>query len=145
MKLKTIEDIPSDWKVLNVRKKTTVRMRLSEGVERFKVPWCDDELISDPELDIIIMQDDGSEYPCKTDIFRETYASSGDGGRGLSVRWVKKAQFRIVEIPEGVEVEVESLEGTVGEVKYPDYVAIGVKGELYVNTKEFVDNNLEIL
>lgn len=140
MRLKTIDDIPKDWKVLTVRKKTTVKIRPSVGVERFKVDWSESELISDPELDVIVISEDGREYPCKMDIFFNSYSPLTEE------KWIKKGTQQIVEIPEGTEpFEVETLEGVVGEVGYPDYVAIGVKGELYVNPKSFVDKDLEIL
>lgn len=140
MKLKEIQDIPQDWKRLTVRKKTSVSIRPSRVVERFKVSWADHDLISDPELDVIVISNDGSEYPCKKDIFLESYTPS-DGSK-----WVKKGTNVIVEIPEGTpSFEVETLEGVVGDVAYPDYVVIGVKGELYVNTRESVEKNLEVI
>lgn len=140
MKLKEIQDIPQDWKRLTVRKKTTVRIRPCNGVERFKVSWADHDLVSDPELDIIVISNDGAEYPCKMNIFFNSYTPV------TNEEWIKKATNTIVEIPEGTEpFEVETLEGVVGDVGYPDYVVIGVKGELYVNTKESVEKNLEII
>ena len=150
MRLKTKEDIPSDWKVLTVRKKTTVRIRPCNGVERFKVSWADHDLVSDPELDLIVIANDGSEYPHKQDIFYEAYTPHGlDMSMHVGMRvdtWIKKATNQIVEIPEGTTpFEVETLEGVVGDVGYPDYVVIGIKGELYVNTREFVEKNLEII
>jgi hypothetical protein len=30
-------------------------------------------------------------------------------------------------------------------VTYPDYISIGPKGELYANTKEFVEQNMTII
>jgi hypothetical protein len=135
MLIKTKEDIPSDWKVLNVRKTTTVEMRPCQGVERFKVSWSDSELVSDPETDVIVISSD-NEYPCKKDIFIETYTP---------LKWIKKAVNQIVEIPQGVTLEVATLEGTVSDVTYPDYIAIGARGEVYVNTKKFFDESLEVV
>ena len=151
MRLKNKEDIPSDWKVLTVRKKTTVRIRPCNGVERFKVSWADHDLVSDPETDLIVIANDGSAYPHKKDIFWEAYSLTSKSCGNMTEKiedneYIKKATNQIVEIPEGTEpFEVETLEGVVGDVTYPDYVVIGVKGELYVNTKKFVDNNLEII
>lgn len=149
MRLKEEKDIPSDWKRYTVRKKTTVRIRPCNGVERFKVPWADHDLVSDPELDVIVISNSGSEYPCKTNIFFESYTPySSDPFKLFTMgqEWIKKGTSTIVEIPEGTEpFEVETLEGVVGDVGYPDYVVIGVKGELYVNTREFVERDLEIL
>jgi hypothetical protein len=149
MKLKTKEDIPSDWKVLTVRKKTTVRIRPCNGVERFKVSWADHDLVSDPNTDLIVIANDGTEYPHKRDIFFVAYQPVPIGVEDVDwydYEYIKSATNQIVEIPEGTEpFEVETLEGVVGDVAYPDYVVIGVKGELYVNTREFVENNLEVI
>lgn len=62
---------------------------------------------------------------------------------GFPIREGLKYCVRI--LPEGEEVEIETLEGVLPKVTYPDYIAIGVKGELYANTQEFVEKNLEIL
>lgn len=148
MKLKNKEDIPSDWKVLTVRKKTTVKIRPCNGVERFKVSWSDSDLVSDPDLDIIVISSDGREYPHKKDIFFEAYeiVRKDDIFDDPSVEYIKKVTNQIVEIPEGTEpFEVETLEGVVSGVSYPDYVVIGVKGEIYVNTREFVEKDLEVV
>lgn len=140
MKLKEEKDIPSNWKRHTVRKKTTVKIRPSNGIERFKVSWADHDLVSDPELDVIVISNDGSEYPCKRDIFFDSYAPI------TTEDWIKKATNIIVEIPQGTDpFEVETLEGVVGNVGYPDYVVIGVKGELYVNTRKTVEEHLEII
>lgn len=153
MKLKEVSDIPKDWKVLDVRKNSTVKIRPSNGVETFKVSWQEAELVSDPEVDLIVIQPNGKEYPCKRDIFWQTYAVHNapdfySEDVSLSVydyEYVKNAKTRIVQIPEGVNVEIETLEGILPVVTFPDYVAIGVKGELYANTQDFVQKNLEIL
>ena len=146
MKLKTTEDIPRDWKRLTVRKKTTVLIRPCNGVEEFTVAWSSKALISNPEEDLIIIQPDGKEYPIKGDVFRDTYEIV----HGLQLRdrsqYIKKTVTTLVEIPEGVApFEIDTLEGTIDNVAYPDYVAVGSKGELYTNTKKFVEDNLEIL
>ncbi len=141
LKLKNVSDIPTEWEVLNVRKKTTVEIRSCNGVETFKVSWQDAELVSDPDLDIIVIQPNGKEYPCKKDIFAETYEVFDV----TTNKWIKKATTQIVRIPEGVEVEIETLEGVLPVVTYPDFIAIGVKGELYANKAEWVEANLEIL
>lgn len=148
MKLEKIEDIPSEWKVLKVRKKTTVKIRRSNGSERFKVSWSDSELVSDELEDIIVISSEGEEYPCKRDIFTETYDTYEKFGALDSIwdyNWIKKYVYQLVEIPEGVELSVVTLEGQVDEVKHPDFIAIGPKGELYVNTREFFDKNLEVV
>ena len=148
MKLKTQNDIPSDWKVLNVRKKITVKIRSCNGIEEFSVSWQDSKLVPDPEVDLIVIQDDGKEYPCKKDIFFDSYIlvpSIYSDGVMAGHSYIKKATTQIIQIPAGISVEIETLEGALNSVSYPDYIAIGSKGELYANTKPFVDDNLEIL
>lgn len=149
MKLKNSSDIPDSWDILNVRKKTTVQIRPALEVERFKVSWQDAELVSDPAVDLIVIQPNGKEYPCKKDIFYDTYIpNSLDSSMSIGMRvktWIKKATTQIVRIPEGVEVEIETLEGVLPVVSFPDFIAIGVQGELYANKKEWVDANLEII
>jgi hypothetical protein len=148
MKIKTENDIPSNWTRLTARKKTTVKIRPCNGVETFKVSWQDSELVSDPEVDLIIIQSNGKEYPIKRDIFSTTYTivePFGSLDYIYDYNWIKSATTQLVAIPEGEEVEIETLEGTLPKVTYPDYIVIGVKGELYANTQEFVKNNLEIV
>lgn len=152
MKLKTVEDIPSSWKRFTARKNTTIKIRPCKGVERFSVSWSDKPLVSDPTTDFIIIQPNGKEYPIKTEIFWDTYSpvSRGAGGAVYHEIWdfeyKKTATTVLVEIPEDVTpFEIETLEGIINNVAHPDYIAIGSQGELYTNTKEFVENNLEIL
>lgn len=149
MKLKEEKDIPLYWKRLTVRKKTTVKIRPCYGKQEFKVSWSEKPLVSDPDLDLIVVQPNGKEYPCKEDIFWDTYVINEAWGKlnnFSDYTFTKKATTTLVEIPEGVTpFEIETLEGIINNVAYPDYVAIGPKGELYTNTKDFVDNNLEIL
>lgn len=138
MTLKTPSDIPSNWPTLKARKKTKVSIRESIGREQFKVPWQDSILESDPEVDLVIIQPNGDEYPCKKDIFGETYVQDGDG-------WIKNEISRLVQAPEGESVSIETLEGKLNAVSYPDYIVIGKKDELYANTFEWAKNNLAFI
>lgn len=138
--LHTPNDIPTNWKRISAKRKSTVTMRKSNGIEAFKVAWQNSELISNPETDIIL-QSEGTEYPCRLDIFNETYEMVDEE----TSTYRKKATSNLVEIPEGVEVEIHTLEGILHDVSWPDYIVIGAKDELYANTKTFVDKNLEIL
>lgn len=131
MTIKTPSDIPSSWPILKARKKTTVSIRESIGREQFKVSWQDSVLESDPELDLIVIQPNGSEYPCKKGIFYETYTKIADN------QWIKNEISRLVQIPEGESVSIETLEGKLNEVKHPDYIVIGKKDELYANSQEW--------
>lgn len=139
MHLKSPSDIPSSWPVLKARKKTTVSIRESIGREQFKVSWQDSILESDPELDLIVIQPNGDEYPCKKDIFAETYTEITDN------QWIKNEISRLVQVPEGETVSIETLEGTLNEVAHPDYIVIGKKDELYANTYDWAQNNLTFL
>lgn len=137
--LKSPSDIPSSWPILKARKKTTVSIRESIGREQFKVSWQDSILESDPELDLIVIQPNGNEYPCKKDIFYETYVLLEDN------KWIKNEISRLVQVPEGESVSIETLEGILNEVKHPDYIVIGKRDELYANTNEWAQNNLTFI
>jgi hypothetical protein len=146
--VKAETDIPAVWPRFVVRKKTTVGIRASKGVEEFKVSWQDATLVSDPAVDLIIVQPNGTEYPCKKDIFFSTYTpvpaiSNEDLIAGY--KFVKSATTTIVPIPQRFDVTIQTLEGVLPVVTYPDYIAIGAVGELYANTKQFVDDNLEFV
>ena len=141
MKLQTPTDIPSFWKVLKARKKTNVTIRESKVAEEFIVTWQESVLVSDPVTDLIITQPNGEEYPCKKDIFYETYTQVAPD----SNFWIKKEITTLVQVPVDTTVSIETLEGTLNNVSYPDFVVIGKRGELYANTKEWADNNLEFL
>ena len=144
-----VADIPTEWDVLTVRKSTAVRIRPALEPEEFKVSWQDAVLTSTPEVDLIVIQPDGKEYPCKTELFYKTYTpASLDTSMAIGMRvdtWVKSAQTQIVRIPEGFEVEIITLEGRLPVVTAPDFIAIGSAGELYANTAQFVNDNLLIV
>jgi|694.fasta_scaffold04354_37 hypothetical protein len=149
--LRQPSDIPFQWKRVYAKKKTgvTIRAVKPEG-ESFKVSWSESLLYADPNLDLIVRSElDGREYPCKKDIFTETYELAGPAyeaeGTIASYRYTKKTVNSLVEVPQGYDVTVGTLEGDVTDVQYPDYIAIGPKCELYVNTKKTVDENMEIL
>lgn len=142
-------DIPFQWKTFTARKKTTVRIRpcLPEG-ESFKVSWSDSRLYATKEEDVIVIQPNGKEYPCKRDIFAATYTTVEKFGEHDSIwdyTWIKSATSTLVEIPQGYDITVGTLEGDVSDVRYPDFIVIGAKGELYVNTKKTVEEHLEII
>lgn len=141
-------DIPAAWPRITVRKKTTVGVRPATKPEEFKVSWQDATLVSDPAVDLIIVQPNGSEYPCKKDIFFSTYqavpaVSQEDLIAGY--KFVKTATSKIVPVPMSFDVTVNTLEGVLPTIAYPDFIAIGKVGELYANTKQFVEDNLEVV
>lgn len=140
------QDIPFEWKRYTAQKKTAVTIRACEPKgESFKVSWSESRLHANPKDDLIVIQPDGKEYPCKKDIFFGTYQAIP----ALDVesvmagyRFIKKAKSTLVAIPEGYCVTVGSLEGDVAEVRYPDYIVIGAKDELYVNTQQTVSEHM---
>lgn len=138
--VKNREDIPQDWEVIKTRKKTTVRIRPSSMPEEFTVSWSDSILKSDPTVDLIVIQPNGKEYPCKKDLFFNTYVPHLSSGE-----FIKRATTEIVRIPKGIDITVLTLEGQIGPVSYPDFIAIGSGGELYANTATFVEENLVFL
>jgi len=123
LKIETETDIPSDWRRVTARKKTLVKIRPCNGVEKFKVSWQDAELVSDPKFDLIVIQPNGKEYPCKKDIFWETYEWTD--WNTLMVECLrtyrKKGTTQLVEIPEGEEVEMDGT-GNITKIKRGDMV-----------------------
>lgn len=142
------QDIPFEWKRYSAQKKTEVTIRACalEG-ESFKVSWSESRLWANPTDDLIIIHPDGKEYPCKKDIFFDTYqavpfAVLEDVIAGY--RFIKSAKSTLVAIPEGYDVTVSSLEGDLKEVRHPDYIVIGAKDELYVNTQKTVNEHMTV-
>lgn len=149
--LKAPADIPRAWKKYSAKKKTGVTLRaVRPGGESFSVYGSDSKIYADPAVDVILRNElDGKEFPCKKDIFTETYELAGpafdDGNATVAgYRYTKKGSTILVEIPEGYCVTVHSLEGPIENVQAPTYVVIGAKDELYTNGKEFVEKNLEL-
>lgn len=147
--LKSVSDIPDSWERFTARKKTKVKIRSCHpGGESFIVPWSSSKLHANPDEDLVVVPENGDEYPCKKDIFFDTYQAlpSVIENRLLGgYSFVKKATSQLVKIPEGYTLDIHSLEGIVYGVKYPDYIVIGAKEELYANTKNNVEDNMEIL
>jgi hypothetical protein len=139
IQVKKQSDIPANWEIKKAKKQTTVRIRDCVVPESFKVSWQDSELVSDPNVDLIMIQPNGDEYPCKRDIFAETYEQVSDN------EYRKKEISTLISIPENYEVEISTLEGTIHAASYPDFIVIGKRGELYANKKEWVDTNLQFI
>lgn len=141
----TPADIPAEWPRLKARKKTPVTIRASTVAEEFSVPWNFGKLVSVPELDVIVKGTDGLEYPCKKDVFFSIYTpvpavTNDDYIAGY--QFVKSAVSTLVPIPTNSTVTVATLEGPVSGVTFPDFISIGTKDELYVNSREFVFENM---
>ena len=137
IKITSGSDVPAAWGVRRqAMKKTLVSIREPNGPsERFSLSWGELEAI--PGVDIVIMAG-GEEYPCKVDIFKETYQEKEPG------KFQKTALSEVVQVPQGITARVETKEGPI-EVAYPDYIVIGVKNEAYANAEQWVKENLEFV
>lgn len=129
--------IPPDWDLQReAKRKNTVTVREPEGQETFEVTGG--TLTATPELDWIIIQPSGEEYPIKKEIFTATYEEVKAG------HYRKTARSRLVQVPEGVIAALVTREGSV-EVRHPDYVVIGTENEVYTNSAQWVAENLILL
>ncbi|MGE4560267.1 MAG: hypothetical protein AB7E77_08700 [Desulfobulbus sp.] len=137
IRLSTPQQIPASWgKPREAVRKTTVTVREPQGVEPFTTGWG--ELTAVPGEDLVIIQDSGEQYPIKQAIFAATYEETAPG------RYRKKTRSRLVRVPPGVVAVLVTPEGEI-EVRYPDYVVIGVADELYANAAGWVEENLAFL
>jgi hypothetical protein len=145
----TPQDIPFQWKRFSAQKKTEVSIRACapEG-ESFRVSsFGIMRLVANPNDDLIVIQSDGKEYPCKKDIFFQTYQAVPAvvlENVIAGYKFIKSAKSTLVAIPEGYDVTVGSLEGDLKGVRYPDYIVIGAKDELYVNTQKTVKEHMTV-
>jgi len=139
IKLKTPQDIPESWERFSAKKNTFIKIRKAKGGEVFNVSWGDGTLVADPDLDWILINPDGQEYPCKKHIFEKTYEKVAE-----SDFYIKNKSSVLVKIPEFEKVSIETLEGSLECVEYPNYIAIGETQELYANAQSFVNKNLTL-
>jgi hypothetical protein len=129
--------IPADWGApRTARRKSTVTVREPAGTETFEKAWG--TLTATPGTDLIIVQDDGEEYPIKKEIFDKTYVAVDHD------RFRKKAVSRLIQVPEGVVAVLATLEGDIA-VGHPDWVVIGSQGEVYANHADWIEANLEFI
>lgn len=131
------DQIPPDWGApQEAVRKTTVAIRKPKGGETFTL--AGGTLTATPELDWIVVQPSGEEYPIKKTIFAATYEQTAKG------RYRKTSRSRLVQVPEGVVVLLVTREGHL-EVQYPDYVVIGKNNEVYANTAQWIAENMVLL
>lgn len=124
---------------LLAQRKTMVRIRPAVGTEVF--PRHYGNLTAVEGEDWILIPVDGAEpYPCKINIFADTWEPIEEG----SELYRRKALSRLIPIPEGVTVILKTLEGET-QVSHPDYIALGAHGEVYSNSKEWAGANLTFL
>jgi hypothetical protein len=122
------------------RRKTKVRIRETNGVETFVSKYGQGTLTAKQGIDYVVIPVDGSDpYPCKIDIFHNTWEEIDGTGT-----YRKTGLCRFIPIPEGTTVELKTLEGPV-EVSHPNYIALGAEGEVYSYSKEFIEKNLDLI
>lgn len=119
---------------VTAQRKTAVRIRPAVGVEVFHHPHGDLTAVEGQDW-VVMPVDGGQPYPCKIDIFEETWVPE---------TYKRKALSRLIQVPEGVTVTLNTLEGTT-RVSHPDYIALGERGEVYSNRADWVANNLEFI
>ncbi len=122
------------------RRRSLVTIRSIEGpTEVFASPTG--ELNGSQAVDLVVVPIDGSEpYPCKVSTFYQSWIET-EPGSGL---YRRKALAKVVPVPQGHEVVVRSKEGE-HRIHHPDFIAIGIHGEVYANSAEWVASNLEFL
>lgn len=127
-------EIPPAWGALRTAsRRFTVAIREPRGSETFSVAWG--ELTADPRVDWVVMLDDGTAYPIKKDLFARTYEAAGPE------RYRKVERSRLVQVPPDTVALLATLEGPL-EVRHPDYVAVGLSGEVYANAADWVREHL---
>lgn len=127
-------EIPPAWGALRTAsRRFTVAIREPRGLETFQVAWG--KLTADPGVDWVVEQEDGTAWPIKKDLFERTYEASGPG------RFRKSERSRLVQVPPDTVALLATLEGPL-EVRHPDFVAVGPRGEVYANAADWVQKHL---
>lgn len=124
---------------LLARRKTLVRRRDAIGTEVFRK--TEGDLTAVQGVDYVLEPLDGSQSnPCKINIFADSWEETEPG----SEVYRRKALCKAVPVPEGYEVILKCLEGDL-KVYHPNFIAIGIKDEVYSYRKEWVEKNLDFL
>jgi hypothetical protein len=124
---------------LKARRTTTVQIRPVDGREVFQTSKGDD-LEAIAGVDYVMIPEAGHPYPCKIDIFHRSWEPHPD----QPGRYRRKALCNLIQVPEGDVVTLNTLEGKV-TVQHPDYIAIGIDGEVYSNSYGWAQSSLEFL
>lgn len=131
------DQIPTAWgQPREAIRRSTVAIREPQAVETFATAWG--ALTAVPGEDLVIIPENGEQYPIKRNIFSATYEITGPG------RYHKKARSRLVQVPPGVVAVLATREGEI-EVRHPDYVVIGADNEVYANSAQWVAEHLQFL
>lgn len=122
------------------RRKGWVIIRPIEGATETFVTKSS-TLVGQKGLDLVIVPMDGSApYPCKEEIFYQSWCETEPG----SGQYWRKSLSKVVPVPEGDEVVVHSLEGEA-RIRHPDFIAIGIHGEVYAISAAKMNSNFEFL
>jgi hypothetical protein len=126
---------------LVARRKTKVQIRETNGTEFFESKYGQGTLKAEQGIDYIVIPIDGSDpYPCKIDIFHDTWEEiTEEPGT-----YRKTALCRCILIPEGVSVTLKTKEGDV-TLSHPYYIACGDKDEVYSYKPDWIAKNLEFI
>jgi hypothetical protein len=123
------------------RRTTLVRIREVNVTEVFEMNHGKGSLEAKQGIDFVVIPVDGAElYPCKIDIFHKTWEET-EKDSGI---YRRKELCRCIPIPEETTVILETLEGQ-RIVSHPNYIALGIKGEVYSYSPEWVEKNLEFV
>jgi hypothetical protein len=120
---------------------TLVRIREVNGTEVFESKYGEGNLVAEQGIDFVVIPVDGADpYPCKIDIFHKTWEET-EKDSGI---YRRKELCKCITIPEETTVTLETLEGT-RVVSHPNYIALGIEGEVYSYSPEWVGKNLEFI
>lgn len=125
---------------LVARRITTVGIRYVEGSRELLEMANGETLEAVAGVDYVMIPEAGHPYPCKIGIFHRSWEPHPD----QPGRYRRKALCNLVQVPKGDVVTVNTLEGKV-TVQHPDYIAIGIDGEVYSNSYGWAQSSLEFL
>jgi hypothetical protein len=132
------EAIRSLGQPLLARRKSLVTVRETDGTEVFQRNTGN--LLAVEGQDYVVTPCDGSaQYPCKIDIFHESWELI-EGSK----EYRRKNLCRVIPVPRDKTIILDTLEGEA-IVKHPDFVALGIRGEVYCNSRDWVNSNLEFI
>lgn len=120
------------------RRKTLVRLREVQGDRELLPCSTGDTLEAIQGLDYVVTPETGLPYPYKKDIFHRAWELVP----GSKEFYRRNAPARVIPIPEGHTVALQTLEGPV-TASHPDYIALGIDGEVYTVSIKWANENLD--
>ena len=146
IEIKTKGDVPNDWMgPLKAVKTTSVKAVLYEGEVFNKLitaGWFSDFTTLETEPYLLINPGTEDCYPVRMDAFYDAYKRNEDST--YSKRESTPGKEERYLIPSGLTAKLHSLEGSY-EVTGPAFLVVGTQGEIYYNTVEWADKNLDFL